>query len=90
NWLEIIFNPSFPLRFLHMFLAVLISASTFIIGIAAWYLIRGRSLPFAKRSFSMAIGVLAVLLPIQISVGDDVALEVVVEHQMPKFAAIEG
>ncbi|WP_137824800.1 cytochrome ubiquinol oxidase subunit I [Brevibacterium sp. 2SA] len=90
NWWEIIFNPSFPLRFTHMFLAVLISASVVIAGIAAWYLIKGRSLAFAKRSFSISLGVLAVLLPIQISVGDDVALEVVVEHQLPKFAAIEG
>ncbi|GAA0037434.1 cytochrome ubiquinol oxidase subunit I [Brevibacterium metallidurans] len=90
NWLEVIFNPSFPLRFTHMLLAVLISSSVVIAGIAAWYLIKRRSLPFARRSFSIALGVLAVLLPIQISVGDDVAVEVVAEHQLPKFAAIEG
>ncbi len=90
NWLEIIFNPSFPRAS-----STCSSRSSSPHRPSSSASPRGTSSaavrsPFAKRSFSMAIGVLAVLLPIQISVGDDVALEVVVEHQMPKFAAIEG
>lgn len=90
DWVQIIFNPSFPLRFLHMFLAVLISASVLIAGISAWFLLKKRALAFARRSFSIGLGVLAILLPIQLTVGDDVAFDVVAQHQLPKLAAFEG
>lgn len=90
NWVEVIFNPSFPLRFLHMFLAVLISSSVLIAGISAWFLLKKRALSFAKRSFSIALGVLSIILPIQLTVGDDVAFAVVAQHQLPKLAAFEG
>lgn len=36
NWLEIIFNPSFPYRMAHMILASLLTAAFLIIGLSAW------------------------------------------------------
>jgi cytochrome d ubiquinol oxidase subunit I len=44
NWIDVIFNPSFGWRYLHMLAAVLISASFFVAGIGAYYLVRGRAL----------------------------------------------
>lgn len=90
DWLEVIGNPSFGLRFAHMLLAVVISAAVFIAGISAYYLIRDRQLAFARRSFSIGIGVLAILIPVQLSVGDHVALEIIGTHQPAKLAALEG
>jgi cytochrome bd ubiquinol oxidase subunit I len=89
NWLHTIFNPSFVWRWPHMVVAVLISASFFIAGIGAYYLVKGRALPFARRSVSIALGVAAILLPVQLFLGDSVA-----NHELPlqpsKAEALEG
>ena len=89
NWLDIIFSPSFLWRWWHMLAAVLISAAFFVAGLGAWYLVKGRALPFARRSVSIGLGVAAILLPLQIWLGDNVA-----SHEFPyqpsKAAAMEG
>jgi cytochrome d ubiquinol oxidase subunit I len=72
-----------------MVIAVLISASFFIAGIGAYYLVKGRAVPFARRSVSIALGVAAILLPLQLFVGDHVA-GAVLPTQLPKLEAIEG
>ena len=89
NWWSIIFNPSFSLRFPHMLLAVIISAALFVGGIAAYYLIRKRHDQFARRTFSIALGVLALLIPVQVFYGDKVSF-MDAHYQMAKFAAFEG
>src|SRR5919106_527035 len=90
DWLQVIFNPSFLWRWPHMVLAVLISAAFFVAGIAAWYLIKRRAQAFARRSLSIGLGVAAVLLPVQIFVGDSVAGQYVIPDQPAKAAALEG
>jgi cytochrome d ubiquinol oxidase subunit I len=89
DWVHAIFNPSFLWRWPHMVVAVLISASFFVAGIGAYYLVKGRALPFARRSVSIALGVAAVLLPVQVFLGDSVA-----NHEFPyqpsKAEAVEG
>jgi len=89
NWLDVIFNPSFLWRWSHMLVAVLISASFFVVGIGAYYLVKGRALPFARRSVSIALGVAAILLPVQVYVGDQVAGHVF-PSQLSKAEAAEG
>jgi cytochrome d ubiquinol oxidase subunit I len=90
NWAAAIFNPSFDWRFPHMLLAVLISAAMFIAGIAAYYLVKKRAMGFGRRSLSVALGVLAILIPIQLVVGDSVAEYVTVPYQLSKLEAWEG
>jgi cytochrome d ubiquinol oxidase subunit I len=90
NWYQIIFNPAFNWRFPHMVLAVLISASWFIAAIGAYYLLRRRFLPFAKKTFSIALAAAAILLPIQLYVGDSLATYVSLDYQPPKVIAAEG
>lgn len=89
NWLHVIFSPSFIWRWPHMVLAVLISSAFFVAGIGAWYLVKGRELPFARRSVSIGLGIAAVLMPLQLFFGDHVA-----SHELPyqpsKAAAVEG
>jgi cytochrome bd ubiquinol oxidase subunit I len=90
NWVRAILNPSFLWRYPHMLLAVLISACFFVAGISAWYLVKGRARTFARRSLSLALGVAAVLMPVQLSVGDDVAGHELIPYQLSKLEALEG
>jgi cytochrome d ubiquinol oxidase subunit I len=89
NWVDVIFNPSFMWRWPHMVLGVLISASFFVAGIGAYYLVKRRALAFARRSVSIALGVAAILLPVQVFVGDQVA-EHLFGSQLSKAEAAEG
>ncbi|MER7186073.1 cytochrome ubiquinol oxidase subunit I [Streptomyces hyaluromycini] len=91
DWWQVLFNPAFSYRFPHMLLAVLISASWFVAGISAWYLVRRRAsaLPFARRTLSVALGVLAILMPVQLYAGDATAV-FMGGHQPAKLQAFEG
>ncbi|MFF0782986.1 cytochrome ubiquinol oxidase subunit I [Streptomyces sp. NPDC003720] len=84
-------DPAFAHRFPHMLLAVLISAAWFVGGISAWYPVKNRvhARPMARRCLSIALGVLGVLIPIQLYVGDGTAV-FMGQHQMPKLEAFEG
>ncbi|MBL1119435.1 cytochrome ubiquinol oxidase subunit I [Streptomyces sp. 110] len=91
DWWQVLLNPAFGYRFPHMLLAVLISASWFVGGISAWYLVKRRAsaLPFARRTLSMALGVLAILMPVQLYVGDATAI-FMGGRQPAKLQAFEG
>ncbi|MCX2525569.1 cytochrome ubiquinol oxidase subunit I [Larsenimonas rhizosphaerae] len=89
SWLQIIFNPSFPYRLLHMVLAAFISVSFLVGGVGGYHLLRDRTDPAARKMFSMAMWMAVVALPIQIMVGDAHGLNTL-EHQPAKLAAMEG
>jgi cytochrome d ubiquinol oxidase subunit I len=89
NWIDVIFNSSFIWRWPHMVVAVLISACFFVAGIGAWYLVKGRALPFPRRSVSIALGVAAILVAVQLFLRDHVA-GAVLPQQLPKLEALEG
>ena len=72
-----------------MVVAVLISAGFFVAGIGAHYLVKGRAKPFARRTVSIGLGVAAILLPLQIFLGDHTA-GAVLPHQLSKLEALEG
>jgi len=89
DWGAAIFTQAFWWRFPHMVLAVLISAAWLIAGIAAYYLLKGRVRSFARRTLTMSLGVLAVLLPLQLQIGDHVASHMA-KVQPAKLQAWEG
>jgi cytochrome d ubiquinol oxidase subunit I len=89
NWIHVIFNPSFVWRWWHMLAAVFIAGAIFVAGIGAYYLIKGRALPFARRSVSIGLGIVAILIPLQVFIGDHVA-SIEFAHQPSKAAAVEG
>jgi cytochrome d ubiquinol oxidase subunit I len=89
DWLKIIFNPSFPFRLVHMSLAAFLVAATIVAGCAAWHLLNGRSGDGIRTSFSMAVGMILVAVPIQMMVGDAHGLNTL-KYQPAKIAAIEG
>jgi cytochrome d ubiquinol oxidase subunit I len=89
SWAQIIFNPSMPYRLSHMLLASGLTVAFLIAGVSAWQLLRGKanaSTPKALR-FGLTLG--AVLIPLQILVGDLHGLNTL-KHQPAKVAAMEG
>jgi cytochrome d ubiquinol oxidase subunit I len=90
NWFDAIFNPAFDWRFPHMVLAVLVSAAWFIAAIGAYYLLRHRALPFARKTLSIGLLAAAVLLPVQLYVGDSMASYMTAVYQPDKLIAAEG
>jgi cytochrome d ubiquinol oxidase subunit I len=90
NWIHVIFNPSFGIRFIHMMVAVMIAASWFIAGISAWYFVKRRHLPIARRGLSIALGILGVIVPLQGFIGDSVAGNYVAKYKLPELEAMEG
>lgn len=89
DWLAIIFNPSFIERLAHKILAAYLTTGFFIGAIGAFYLLRKRALEEGRVMLKMAIGLVIVVAPLQIVVGDLVGL-MVHEHQPAKLAAMEG
>jgi cytochrome bd ubiquinol oxidase subunit I len=89
SWLQVIFNPSFPYRLVHMLLASGITAVFLVAGLSAWRLLRARGDPSARKTLRFAARVAAVLVPIQVVVGDLHGLNTL-EHQPAKIAAVEA
>ena len=89
DWLAVIFNPSFPLRFTHMLLASGITAAFLVAGLSAWRLLKAPDDAAARASLRFGARIAAVLVPIQIVVGDLHGLNTL-EHQPAKIAAMEA
>jgi len=65
NWLEIIFNPSFPYRFVHMIMAAYLTTALVVGGVAAFYILSKRYLPQARIMLGMATLMAALVTPLQ-------------------------
>jgi len=89
NWIEVIFNPSFPYRLAHMTMAAFVATALFVAASGAWHLLRGNDNPAVRTLFSMALWMLLVATPLQITIGDLHGLNTL-EHQPAKLAAMEG
>jgi cytochrome bd ubiquinol oxidase subunit I len=89
SWTEAIFNPSFPYRFTHMVAACYLTTAFVVIGVGAHYLLNRRFVPEAKTMMWMGIGLIAILAPMQIVLGDLHGLNTFA-HQPAKVAAMEG
>jgi len=90
DWRAAFLNPSFPYRAAHMLLAAWITGAFLVAGVSAWYLRQGRHLDFARRCYSLALGVASIALPLQLYLGDVLALDVMAPHQIAKIEAMEG
>ena len=89
DWLKIIFNPSFPYRFAHMFTAAYLTTSLVVLSVGARYLMGSRYIEEAKTMVRMGLGMVAVLAPLQLVIGDAHGLNTA-EHQPAKIAAMEA
>lgn len=86
---EVIFNPAAQVKFVHTVAAGYVTASMFVLGISAFYLLKARDTAFALRSFAIAAGFgLASTLSV-IVLGDESGYTVG-EVNKVKLAAIEA
>ncbi|MBI4294183.1 MAG: cytochrome ubiquinol oxidase subunit I [Betaproteobacteria bacterium] len=89
DWLRVIFNPSFPYRFVHMMLASGLVSAFVMIGLSAWRLLGAPRDAAALRALRTAAAIAATLAPLQIVSGDLHGLNTL-EYQPAKIAAIEA
>lgn len=89
DWWQIVFNPSFPYRLVHMVLAAYLTTALVVGAVGALHLLRNRKDPEARRMFSMAMWMAAIVTPLQIYAGDMHGLNTL-EHQPVKVMAMEG
>ncbi len=89
SWLEVIFNPSFPYRLAHVLLASGLTVAFLLAGVSAWQLLKGKANASTGRVLRAGLTAGALLIPVQIFVGDLHGLNTL-EHQPQKVAAMEG
>ncbi|WCR05388.1 cytochrome ubiquinol oxidase subunit I [Paracoccus saliphilus] len=89
SWWPIVFNPSFPYRLVHTVLAAFLTTAFIVGAVGAWHLLKDRTNPGARKMFSMAMWMAALVTPLQIVAGDQHGLNTL-EHQPVKVLAMEG
>ncbi|MCF4165894.1 cytochrome ubiquinol oxidase subunit I [Zavarzinia compransoris] len=89
NFFEVLFNSVAQAKFVHTVSAGYVTASIFVLGVSAWYALKGRHIDLAKRSMTVAASFgLAASLSVVV-LGDESGY-LATEHQKMKLAAMEG
>lgn len=83
------FNPSSMARYAHVLTGAVLTAAFFVMSISAYYILKGRDLEFAKRSFKIALvfGFAGAILALGAGHGQAI---IVAKEQPAKLAAFEG
>ncbi len=95
DYWQVIFNPSFPSRFVHMMLGAYLTTALVVGATSAWHVLKARRATDhpgqveSRLGLVMAVGLIAVAAPLQLVAGHWSG-EVAHEHQPSKLAAIEG
>ena len=89
NWLEVIFNPSFPYKMTHMLLASGLTGAFMVAGMSAYRWLKDDRSEEVVATLRSGVWVAAILIPLQIIAGDAHGLNTL-EHQPAKLAAMEG
>ncbi|MCR8722689.1 cytochrome ubiquinol oxidase subunit I [Frigidibacter sp. ROC022] len=89
DFFSVLFNEVAQAKFVHTVSAGYVTASVFVIGVSAWYLLRGRHSELARRSITVgaAFGVAAAFSVVLL--GDESGYSATHSQKM-KLAAIEG
>jgi cytochrome d ubiquinol oxidase subunit I len=89
DWLAILFNPSLPYRLTHMLIASGLTVAFLVAGLSAYRWLRSDRGPAVMAALRTGIWLAAILIPMQIAVGDLHGLNTL-KHQPAKIAAMEG
>jgi cytochrome d ubiquinol oxidase subunit I len=89
DFVALVFNPVAQSKFVHTIAAGYVTGALFVLGISAWYLLKGKHVEFARRSFRIAaaFGVAGTLGTI--IVGDESGYDMA-QYQPSKLAATEA
>ena len=85
----VVFNPDAQAKFVHTVSAGYVTGAMFVLSISSWYLLKGRDIEFAKRSFRVAAAFGLASVCSVIVLGDESGYTVG-EAQQTKMAAIEA
>jgi cytochrome d ubiquinol oxidase subunit I len=89
NFWDVLFNPTAITKFFHTITSGYVLAAIVVVGISAWYMLKGREILFAKKSIVVASVFGLLSSAVLIFTGDSSAHNVA--HTQPmKLAAIEG
>ena len=86
---EVFFNPVAQVKFVHTVASGYVTGAMFVLGISSWYLLKGRDIPFARRSFAIAASFGTASILSVIILGDESGYELG-DVQKVKLAAIEA
>ncbi|SER23779.1 cytochrome d ubiquinol oxidase subunit I [Pseudomonas sp. NFACC02] len=86
---DLLFNPVAQVKFVHTVASGYVTGAIFVLAISSWYLLKGRDIGFARRSFAIAsaFGMASILSVIVL--GDESGYEIG-DVQKTKLAAIEA
>jgi cytochrome d ubiquinol oxidase subunit I len=85
----LLFNPVAQVKFVHTVASGYVTGAIFILAISSWYMLKGRDIGFARRSFAIASAFgMASILSVVI-LGDESGYEIG-DVQKTKLAAIEA
>ena len=85
----VVFNPDAQAKFVHTVSAGYATGAMFVLSISSWYLLKGRNIEFAKRSFRVAAAFGLASVMSVIVLGDESGYTVG-EAQQTKMAALEA
>lgn len=85
----VLFSPVAMNKFFHTVTSAFVLASVFVVGVSAWYLLRGREQKMARKSMKIAAVFGLISSVIVIWTGDGSAVQVA-RHQPMKLAAMEN
>lgn len=89
SFADVVFNPVAQNKFVHTVSAGYVVGSIFVLSISAWYILRGRDLEFAKKSFRIAAAFGLASVCSVIVLGDESGYNVA-QDQQTKMAALEA
>lgn len=89
NFADVVFNPVAQVKFVHTVASGYTTGAMFVLGVSAYYLLKGRDLPFARRSFAIAASFGFASICSVIVLGDESGYELG-DVQKVKLAAIEA
>lgn len=89
DFLAVLTNPVAQAKFVHTVSAGYVCASVFVLGVSAWYVLKGRHLELAKRSMTVAAS-FGLASALSVAVLGDESGYLSGEHQKMKLAAIEA
>jgi cytochrome d ubiquinol oxidase subunit I len=89
DFMAVLFNPVAQAKFVHTVSAGYVTASVFVLGVSAWYLLRGKWVAVARRSFTVAAA-FGLASSLSVVVLGDESGYALTDNQKMKLAALEG
>jgi len=89
DFMAVLFNPVAQAKFVHTVSAGYVTASMFVVGVSAWYLLKGKWIAVAKRSFTVAAA-FGLASSLSVVVLGDESGYTLTDNQKMKLAALEA